>query len=33
VRAEGDLVVADGTEVEITADGSALAWPSPVGSR
>jgi iron(III) transport system ATP-binding protein len=31
VRAEGDLVVADGVEVEITATGSALAWPTPVG--
>jgi iron(III) transport system ATP-binding protein len=28
VRAEGSLLVADGTEVEITADGSALAWPA-----
>jgi iron(III) transport system ATP-binding protein len=31
VRAEGDLVVADGTEVEITAVGSAVAWPARVG--
>ncbi len=31
VRAEGGLVVADGTEVEITADGSAVTWPVPVG--
>jgi iron(III) transport system ATP-binding protein len=31
VRAEGDLVVADGTEVEVTADGSAVAWPARVG--
>jgi iron(III) transport system ATP-binding protein len=28
VRADGDLVVAKGTEVEITADGSAVAWPA-----
>ena len=28
VRADGDLDVADGTEVEVTADGSALAWPA-----
>jgi iron(III) transport system ATP-binding protein len=32
VRAEGNLVVADGTEVELTADGSVVAWPQPVGS-
>ena len=31
VRAEGDLVVADGTEVELTARGSTVAWPRPVG--
>jgi iron(III) transport system ATP-binding protein len=31
VRAEGDLVVANGTEVEITATGSAVAWPARVG--
>jgi iron(III) transport system ATP-binding protein len=31
VRADGDLVVADGTEVEITADGSAVTWPARVG--
>jgi iron(III) transport system ATP-binding protein len=31
VRAEGDLVVADGTDVEVTADGSAIAWPAEVG--
>ncbi len=31
VRAEGDLVVANGTEVEITADGSAVAWPARAG--
>jgi iron(III) transport system ATP-binding protein len=30
VRAEGDVVVAPGTEVEITADGSAMAWPTGV---
>ena len=30
VRAEGDVVVAPGTEVEITADGSAMAWPAVV---
>ena len=29
VRAEGDLVVADGTEVELTAGGSR--WPGPAG--
>jgi iron(III) transport system ATP-binding protein len=29
VRAEGDLIVADGTEVVITARGSAAAWSSP----
>ena len=28
VRAEGSLLVADGSEVEITAEGSALAWPA-----
>jgi iron(III) transport system ATP-binding protein len=27
VRTEGDLEVADGTEVEVTAEGSVLAWP------
>jgi iron(III) transport system ATP-binding protein len=26
IRAEGDLVVADGTDVEVCAEGSALAW-------
>ncbi|HEX3981570.1 MAG TPA: ABC transporter ATP-binding protein [Acidimicrobiales bacterium] len=31
VRADGDLVVADGTEVEVSAEGSALAWSAPVG--
>ena len=31
VRAEGDLDVADGTEVEVTAEGSALAWPVAAG--
>jgi iron(III) transport system ATP-binding protein len=31
VRAEGDLVVANGTEVEVTADGTAVVWPAPVG--
>jgi iron(III) transport system ATP-binding protein len=31
VRADGDLVVADGTEVEVTADGSAVTWPATVG--
>ncbi len=31
VRAEGDLVVANGTSVEITADGSAVAWPTDGG--
>ncbi len=31
VRAEGDLVVADGTVVEITADGTAIAWPARAG--
>ena len=30
-RAEGDLVVADGTEVEVTANGSAVTWPATVG--
>jgi iron(III) transport system ATP-binding protein len=30
VRAEGDLVVANGTEVELTADGSVVAWPRSV---
>jgi iron(III) transport system ATP-binding protein len=30
VRADGDLVVADGTEVEVSAEGSALAWSTPV---
>jgi iron(III) transport system ATP-binding protein len=29
VRADGDLKVADGTEVEITAEGSAVIWPVP----
>ena len=33
VRAEGSLLVADGTEVEITADGSALAWPASSDAR
>ena len=28
IRAEGDLAVPDGCEVEITAEGSALAWPA-----
>jgi iron(III) transport system ATP-binding protein len=28
VRADGDLLVANGTEVEITADGSAVVWPA-----
>ncbi len=28
IRAEGDLVVADGTEVEVTAEGSVVAWPA-----
>jgi iron(III) transport system ATP-binding protein len=31
VRADGDLAVADGTEVEITAVGSAVTWPAAVG--
>ncbi len=31
VRADGDLAVADGTEVEVTADGSAVTWPATVG--
>jgi len=31
VRAEGDLVVADGTPVEVTAEGSAVAWPAGAG--
>jgi iron(III) transport system ATP-binding protein len=30
VRADGDLVVADGTDVEVSAEGSALAWSAPV---
>jgi iron(III) transport system ATP-binding protein len=29
VRAEGDLVLANGTVVEITASGSAVVWPVP----
>jgi iron(III) transport system ATP-binding protein len=29
VRADGGLAVDDGTEVEITADGSVVAWPDP----
>jgi iron(III) transport system ATP-binding protein len=33
IRAEGDLVVANGTEVEITAEGSALAWAKGDGDR
>jgi hypothetical protein len=28
VRAEGDVVVVPGTEVEIIADGSVMAWPA-----
>jgi iron(III) transport system ATP-binding protein len=28
VRADGDLDLADGTEVAVTAEGSALAWPA-----
>jgi iron(III) transport system ATP-binding protein len=31
VRADGGMVVADGTEVEVSAQGSALAWAVPVG--
>jgi iron(III) transport system ATP-binding protein len=31
VRAEGDLVVADGAEVAVTALGSVVAWPVTVG--
>jgi iron(III) transport system ATP-binding protein len=31
VRAEGDLVLTDGTVVEITAAGSAVVWPAPAG--
>ncbi len=31
VRADGDLAVTDGTEVEVTADGSAVTWPATVG--
>ncbi len=31
VRADGDLAVAEGTEVEVTADGSAVTWPAAVG--
>jgi iron(III) transport system ATP-binding protein len=31
VRADGDLAVADGTEVEVTAEGSAVTWPAAVG--
>ena len=31
VRADGDLAVADGTEVEVTAVGSAVTWPATVG--
>ena len=30
VRADGDVVVATGSEVEITADGSVMAWPASV---
>jgi iron(III) transport system ATP-binding protein len=30
VRAEGDLVVSNGTEVEVTAGGSAVVWAAPV---
>lgn len=29
VRAEGDLVLANGTVIEITASGSAVVWPAP----
>ena len=29
VRAEGELVVADNTEVELTTRGSAVVWPAP----
>jgi iron(III) transport system ATP-binding protein len=29
VRADGGMVVADGTEVEVSAEGSALAWAQP----
>ena len=32
VRADGDLDLADGTEVEVTAEGSALAWSSGVAN-
>jgi iron(III) transport system ATP-binding protein len=32
VRAEGEMVLADNTVVELTARGSALVWPAPVGS-
>ncbi|HUY66860.1 MAG TPA: ABC transporter ATP-binding protein [Acidimicrobiales bacterium] len=31
IRADGDLAVADGTEVEITAEGSAVVWPARMG--
>ena len=31
VRADGDVAVADGAEVEVTAEGSALAWPLAAG--
>ncbi|MGA3149797.1 MAG: hypothetical protein ABSF33_20345, partial [Acidimicrobiales bacterium] len=31
VRAEGDLVLANGTVVEITAAGSAVIWAAPTG--
>jgi iron(III) transport system ATP-binding protein len=31
IRAEGDLVVGNGTVVEITANGSVVTWPVPTG--
>jgi len=31
VRADGDLALPEGTEVEVTADGSAVTWPATVG--
>ena len=33
VRAEGELVLADNTEVELTTRGSAVVWPAPRGSQ